>query len=217
MATYKTGFCYAGFCEGTKPVIKGKPVKVCVALGVCKCECHVKLDKMYRMTGLERVPVQNPDYVPYESGISAFIEELSNRVPDVATLNVQPIAPKEIHVEAAPALALSTKVYTPTATGTRAPGQLENEIRDVCNRYMQGEFPDIACTPKFIQHEIPTDPLPSVGAIGQAFNTWERIGFAVIEKGPVRFVRYTADGMRYGLAEMKQRSRGKRVLRSARR
>lgn len=171
---------------------------------------------MYEMAKTPRVPVPNPDYIPYESGIMAFIEELNSGNMDETAPSLKVTEPKEVPLEAAPTLALSAKSFAPTATGYRAPGQLENEIRDVCNRYMMGEFEDgTACTPKFIQQTISSEPEPSVGAIGQAFKTWERIGFAVIDKSPMRFVRFTADGMRFGLDEMKRRAKGQR--RSARR
>ena len=44
------------------------------------------------------------------------------------------------------------------------------------------------------------------------FDRWVKLGFAVIEKKPTRFVRYTDEGIKFGLDRMKERSKRKLKL-----
>ena len=199
-----SGFCGIGCHEGTRPrSFTGKPMKVCTMYETCSCDCHAKLTKMYTLTDTPRVPVDNPEYIPHVSSIWNYIQEYR----DTAELLPSSIkeVPKEVPVEEYPALATSGIDYQPTDKGSRAPGQLEDEIRQVCNRFLMREFDVDYCTPKFVQSQI--SPEPSIGAIGQAFRSWDKIGFAIVKISPVRFVSFTADGMRHGLAEMKARSK----------
>ena len=226
MSKYKTGFCSNGFCEGTKPrSMSGKPIKVCVSIDICKCECHEKIAKMFEMTDTKRIAIQNPDYVPYESGIFEFLStfekvqgELLNS-SKVAKVEEKPVVGDDGTVVLG--LARSAKHFEPTKRG-RAAGQLEDEIRGICNRFLQREWPEQEiCTPKFIAQQIfvetDAETLPSVGAIGATFDRWEKIGFAIIKKGPVRFVSFTVAGMTEGLEALKLKYKPQgRTLRSAR-
>lgn len=222
-----TGFCQSGFCEGTKPVSpSGKPCKVCHFIDVCQCECHTKIGKMFEMTNTPRIVMQNPDYVPYDSGIMAFLESYEKmKAEELPRLKVPPVAEKpETAADGSvmTGLARSGRTFEPTARG-RAAGQLEDEVRGICNRFLQREFPDEEyCTPKFIAQQIylETDAatMPSVGAIGAAFDRWEKIGFAIVKKNPVRFVSFTVEGLTLGLEVLKNRAKtdAPRRLRSAR-
>lgn len=206
--------------------MSGKPVKVCVSIDVCKCECHEKIAKMFEMTNTPRIAIQNPDYVPHESGIFEFLESYKR-----VQAELLPGSSKVVMVEEKPVvaddgtamlgLARSGRQFEPTKRG-RAAGQLEDEIRGICNRFLQREWPEQeVCTPKFIAQQIfletDAEALPSVGAIGAAFDRWEKIGFAIIKKGPVRFVSFTVAGMTEGLEalKLKYKPQGRR-LRSAR-
>lgn len=197
---FLSGFCGMGMCEATAPKsMSGKPMKVCVAWQQCSCKCHEKLTQMFALSGAERIPVQNPAYTPYTSNIMAFIEQLNEeRAWNAVSGNNAPAPEQKIE---GTLLATSGKKYAPTERG-RAPGQLEDEIRTICNNYTLGKYDDdTLCTPKFVQSQI--TPTPSIGAIGQAFTAWSRIGFAVVAPGPVRFITFTAEGMTKGLAAMK--------------
>lgn len=229
MSKYMTGFCQNKFCEGTRPVTpSGKPAKVCTFIEKCGCECHVKISKMFEMTNTDRIILQNPDYVPYDSGIYEFLESYEKMKAEVlpsmravkALIEETPVTTADGAIITG--LARSGRTFEPTKRG-RAAGQLEDEIRGVCNRFLQGEFPDEEmCTPKFVAQKITeetnTEKTPSIGAIGAAFDRWEKIGFAIIKKGPVRFVSFTVEGMTLGLEAMKQKAKdgGRRKLRSAR-
>lgn len=228
MSKYITGFCHSGACEGTKPKsYSGKPMKVCQFIDVCGCECHVKISKMFEMAGADRIVIQNPDYVPHVSGIFDFLESFAQSKADELPSLVKKITVKEVPVTTETGaiitgLARSGRTFEPTQRG-RAAGQLEDEIRDICNRFLQGEFPDEeACTPKFIAYQLAketdADKTPSIGAIGAAFDRWSAVGFALINKGPVRFVSFTVEGMTLGLEALKVRAKvnSGRKLRSAR-
>lgn len=228
MSKYMTGFCQSGFCEGTKPISpSGKPVKVCHFIDMCQCECHVKVSKMFEMAGAERIVMQNPDYVPHDSGIYEFLESYQKMKAEELPTLVKKVAVQEKPVTTADGsivtgLARSGRTFEPTQRG-RAAGQLEDEIRGICNRFLQGEFPDEEmCTPKFIAYKIAeetdSEKTPSIGAIGAAFDRWDKIGFALIKKNPVRFVSFTVDGMTLGLEALKLRAKNDapRKLRSAR-
>lgn len=212
---YKTGFCTSGFHEGQRPKVKGRPVKVCELYETCACSCHDLMDKFAELNGMPRIPMQNPEYVPYNSGIMEFIETYrdSDLEPKILGIKSEPV---EVALAEAPVLSVSTRLFEPTTRG-RAPGQLEEEVREVCNKSMMGLF-DEQLTPKFIAQVIDPEAPPSVGAIGAIFDRWKRIGFAQIETKPVRFVSYTAQGLTLGLNQLKINAKNStRTLRSARR
>lgn len=213
MTKYITGFCGNGFCEGTQPKSpSGKPIKVCSFYKTCGCTCHSKFN-----TGGDRMVLQNPAYVPFKSGIMDFLSSYKDSLAAELLPGITP--PVNVVVKEKPVttdegvimtgLARSGRNFEPTKRG-RAAGQLEDEIRGICNRFLSGEFPDQEiCTPKFIAYQIAeetdAEKTPSVGAIGAAFDRWEMIGFAIIKRSPVRFVSFTVDGFKHGLEEMKDR------------
>lgn len=226
MSKYVTGFCSQKLCEGTRPVSpSGKPMKVCVAIDICTCECHVRFTEMFDLAKTARIVYQNPDYVPHDSGIFEFLEEYEKKKGETLLTSSRVVEEKPVTADDGTVmlgLARSGKVFEPTKRG-RAAGQLEDEIRGICNRFLQQEWPDQElCTPKFVAQQIflETDAPapPSVGAVGAAFDRWERIGFAIIQRNPVRFSTFTVRGFTEGLEAMKLAAKVSGVvkLRSAR-
>ena len=223
MAKYMTGFCQLGLHEGTSPTSgKGKPMKVCVAWQECKCSCHAGLTKMCTDNDIPRTEYQNPKYVPYDSGIFEFMESYrgalqADLLPGTTQLSrIVEERPFEAAGVAEPtSLRVSGRTFEPNLRG-RGSGQLEDQVRQVINRALLGEFDEV-CTPKFVASQIDPDNPPSVGAVGAVFDRWEKIGFAVILKGPVRFQTLTADGLLKGLEFLKEKHKreNKRPLRSA--
>lgn len=215
-----SGFCSVGFHEGTSPKSpSGKPCKVCTDYEGCPCDCHHRITKMCEASGITRTPYQNPQYKPYKSGIFEFLETYRQ---DAAVELLAGGASTHRVVEEKPfttpdgtevaGLRVSGRSFEPNARG-RGSGQLEDQVRQVVNRYMTGEFSEL-CTPKFVSLVIDPDNPPSVGAIGAVFDRWEKMGFAIIERNPIRFMTLTVDGLTKGLEQMKEES--KRIRRSER-
>ncbi|QOP65398.1 hypothetical protein SEA_DIABLA_72 [Gordonia phage Diabla] len=205
---YKTGFCGIGHCEGTAPVSpSGKPMKVCTAHEICKCECHAKFDRMYKMANTERRLHENPNYVPYQypdlsEYLKPTVELEGTSLLGGATTRV----PRERPSESAPGLLELAPVYTGTPTGQRQRGQLESEVQHVCHQAMMGAYDELM-TPQAIAMLIDPDNPPSTGAIGAVFNRWERIGYAKIHRKPLYFQHYTVEGMRDGLEALRRRAK----------
>lgn len=207
--SYRTGFCGAGLHEGTRPKSpSGKPMKVCTAVGLCTCACHQKIDKMYQMTGVERVVQQNPDYQPAQNVDLSWMEQLESKVaaspllPGYAVMPPAVEAPSVVVPTGADSGPVPVPAYAATPSGIRARGQLEHQVYAVCQRFMMGEIQELM-TPKLIALEIDPEDPPSVGAIGAVLGRWEQYGFAVIHKNPIRFAMFTREGIAKGLEKMR--------------
>lgn len=209
---FKTGFCSNGWCEGTKPTDwKGNAVPTCKFYMTCPCKCHDEVGKLFEATETERILV---DASGYSTPARTYWMPSDDPLPPLSTVNGNPVA--EIIESPAPDR-VPTRVaptFTPTPTGRAARGELESWVEEVCNAWLVDE-PDFHCTPAFIAEEIAKTKgitPPSVGAIGSVFNRWVELGFAECAKKPVRFVRYTEDGLKLGLAAIKERVRRQKKL-----
>lgn len=197
---YRTGFCQIGCHEGTRPKsASGKPMKVCVGFAECTCDCHSKITKMYEMTGLERVPQDNPEYIPAPNVDLTWLEDMrtAEGVEAVPMLEESLVEEKAMDFSRPAPTTLASQ-----PNGYRQRGQLEDQVLDVCKRAMLGEFA-VQMTPKNIALTINPVVPPSVGAIGAVLDRWKAYGFAKIERSPVRFMMFTADGMMKGLPKMR--------------
>lgn len=88
----------------------------------------------------------------------------------------------------------------------RKSGQLEREVKEVCDRYTLGLLPDVdQLTTSEIASAINGDNPPSTGAITNVLKRWAEVGFAVHETGPHRFGGYTPEGIELGIAELHNR------------
>lgn len=82
----------------------------------------------------------------------------------------------------------------------RAAGQLEREVKEVCDLYTIGLMPDVfQLTAGEIAKAINADNPPSTGAITNVLKRWHEVGFAVHATGPHRFDGYTPDGIELGV------------------
>lgn len=211
----KTGFCSNGWHEGSKATDwKGKPVPTCKFIETCPCKCHDDLGKLFEITGAERIVVESSGYV---TPPSEFVYGKLN--DDDPSLNPGPSDGPTGTGEAvvAPIPPPVARSYEPTPSGRAAPGQLEVWVLTQTDIWtVEGfEFP---CTPVWISKNIAHDeaiPPPSVGAINAVFNRWVALGFATIERSPVRFTGYTEEGKRLGLEKMKEQVKRQAALRKA--
>jgi hypothetical protein len=99
--------------------------------------------------------------------------------------------------------------YAPTATGRAARGELEGWVKEVCDIWLIEGY-QMLCTPAWISEEIASAQgikAPSVGAISAVFERWVKLGFAVVQKKPTRFIAYTEEGKRVGLEGLKIRAK----------
>jgi hypothetical protein len=197
---YKTGFCSNRQCEGTRPRSpSGKPLKTCEFFLECPCECHQVLDEMAELTGRGRELRVNPEYVapvsPYWMPTPEFLAALRRSNLSGGT-GVPGTSEPAADGDSRPAM----PVFTPTPTGIRARGQLEHEVKKVCDAW-GGENASI--TISFLASEIDPDEPPSVGAIREVLLRWVKYGFATMGTEPLRFTGYTAEGAEKGLDVMK--------------
>lgn len=200
---YKTGFCGVGLCEGTKPRSpSGKAMKVCVAVDICTCDCHTKISKMYALAKMERILQQNPDYEFVYGPDLGWIKD--ERVPPVPFVPAQPFTLSSVE-DAGEGHTAGTMADTDEDRPdryNRRRGWLENEVKVITDRYMSGEIGE-SLTPKLLAVLVDPEDPPSVGAVGAVLDRWVEIGFAKVNKHPVRFVSYTVQGMSLGLERMK--------------
>lgn len=209
---FPTGFCAAGFHEGTKAKdASGKPTKVCEFWQSCNCPCHMTLDKMYALSGMPRVPVENPEYrrphsefwMPSAEDRAMMHVSSNSGVTDAPVVIESPIP------EAIPASI--RRDFTPTPTGRSGRGQLESWVKEACDEWIVEKY-SWPCTPSWIAEWVQKNKgvgNQSQGAVNAVFERWTKLGFAVIEKKPTRFVRYTPDGIRLGLEVMKVQAKDK--------
>lgn len=207
---FKTGFCAVGSCEGVKiNDAAGKVMKTCANWKNCSCECHVSYDQMFSMTQKERVPVDNSGYVTPKSPYS--MPSLEERVMMHAESKKTSAPPVVVIASPAPDLVPVTiqRMFQPTPTGRSARGELESWVKRVCDEFLVEQY-DRPCSPAFVSESIEKNEgvkAPSVGAVNAVFERWIKLGFAVIEKKPTRFVAYTEDGVKLGLDALKLRAK----------
>lgn len=211
----KTGFCSSGFHEGTKgKTYNEKPAPTCTFWKTCPCDCHKQYDQMFSMVGKERVVQNNSDYMPHNEFVQPWTDPVTYAPDPVTTgaVNTPTIIQSELpdHVPATVA-----RSYGPTPTGRAARGELEAWVKAVCDGWIvDTKDKDLRyaqpCTPQYVSEEIADREgikAPSVGAIDAVFKRWVDIGFAVVEKKPTRFVRYTEEGIKLTLEGCKQKAR----------
>ena len=211
----KTGFCSNGWCEGTKATDwRGNPVPTCEFIYTCPCECHDMMGRMFEITESERIVVQSSAYQPpertYWMPSDDPLPPSSRDNPTDAPVVVESPVPDRV-----PATIRHT--YTPTPTGRAARGELELWVKEECDVWLVDE-PGVPCTPAYLADQIGRSQginPPSVGAIDAVFKRWEKLGFAVIDRKPTRFTRYTEDGVRLGLDQMKTQAKKRARLQLA--
>lgn len=206
---YQTGFCANKQCEGTKPKShSGKPLKTCEFWETCPCSCHELITQMYQITGMDREPPeQSEEYLAWVraeraqfvmpsvwdtdpvDGLSSF--DGTDTLPDDEGPVAVPVRAGNGASGAAP-----QPVFAPTPTGRRARGQLEYDVLTVCTDFAANVFDWEICTPKAVSEEIgkryAIEP-PSTGAVNAVWDRWEKLDFAVQDKKPSRFIKFTGE------------------------
>lgn len=214
MMPMKTGFCADGRHEGGRYVSKsGKNQPTCKNWLECPCDCHIQYDKMFAMAEMERQVVDNSGYVVDRGGF--VMPTAEERIAMHALSKAHDATVPRVVESAAPGMAPASIVrsYAPTMSGRAAAGQLEFWVKEQCDVWLvESSEEDVfyKCTPAYLAEQIAKSQgikPPSVGAISAVFDRWVKIGFAVCEKKPTRFLKYTPAGVEYGLEEMKARSK----------
>lgn len=213
---YRSGHCGIGCCEGTKAVnYRGVPMKTCDAIFNCPCKCHDDLAKLFKLTGEERRVVDVSGYKPEPSGFVmpelGPLPESSNSDHTDRPVLVESPAPGTVPARV-------TKPFAPTPSGRTARGELESWVEEYCGIWAVEK--DVEnCTPTYLAEEIGRHKgitPPSVGAIDAVFKRWVQLGFAEIGKKPTRFIRFTDEGVQYGLQGLKEKAkRAKKMDRAA--
>lgn len=203
---YKSGLCDIGCHEGDNPKnFRGQALPTCTSGSEgCSCECHKKFDEMFSMTGQERTVVNFSGYVPDKG---SFV------MPDLAQLALDrklsdETRPVEIIASPVPDLVPTgiEQKFSSTPTGRAARGELEQMVDRVCRDWAvdQEDFP---CRVTYVADQIERREgikRPSEGAINAVFERWQKIGYAIIERKPNRFVSYTDAAREHGLLRLKE-------------
>jgi hypothetical protein len=208
----RTGFCIDGNCEGTaRKSASGKPMKTCDFIETCPCKCHDELAKLFELTGQDRIVVDSSGYAPeprtYWMPSDDPLPVLSSPTGADTLSIIESPAPDRVPATVA-------RAFTPTPTGRAARGELELWVKQACDVWLIDE-PGEPCTPSYIANEIAHDQgitAPSVGAVDAVLKRWVALGFAVTEKKPTRFIKYTEDGIKLGLEKMKADAKRKSRL-----
>jgi hypothetical protein len=209
----KTGMCAVGWCEGTRPTTpSGKKPKTCLNWQTCACKCHAELTKMFEMSGMERIAVENPEYVPFHRTWWMPGDDEHDTVHTSASLSTDsvPVAPI-MYESPAPGVLPAVRVrdFGQTATGRAARGELELWVKQVCDVFVVDGWPN-PCTPAAISEQIGKDQginPPSTGAVDAVLKRWVTLGFAVTGSKPTRFLSYTPEGIEMGLDRMKEKAK----------
>lgn len=212
MLPFTSGFCDSGWHEGDAPKdFQGGPAPSCKLWMICPCECHIKYDKMFLMSEMERQLVYNSKYVFHDTFSRPTPEERALAYArDHAPRGSEPV----IVPSHAPDLVPATLVreFPPTQSGRAARGELEAWVRKSCDDWAVDKPPEF-CTPLYISDDIAREQginPPSTGAITAVLDRWSILGFARIDRKPIRFVEYTKEGISVGLETLKLRAKGRK-------
>lgn len=219
MLKHKTGFCANGNCEGSaKKSPSGRAMKTCSWWKRCPCDCHKTYDMMFGMSGMERVLVDNSGYSPDHGQFK--MPTLEERMAMIASSMVGGHTAPTVIESPAPEVVPPTvaRSFAPTATGRAARGELAAWVKLECDVWLI-DNPEYSCTPAYLSEAIAkTQGLgkaPSVGAVDAVLKRWAEIGFAVMEKKPTRFIKYTDDGVKLGLEGCLERAKRNRRSKAA--
>ena len=203
---FPSGFCGIGAHEGARlPDARGNLMKTCEFWQTCPCDCHHTYDKMFAMSGMARIVMDNSGYeVPKnEYWFPTPEERAAMRAAAVEQVSIEAVVIESPDPENIPSSLV--KSFAPTASGRAARGELESRVRGLCDEWLVEKYGDL-CTPAWIKERLGRlegDAGPSVGAVDAVFKRWETLGFAVISRKPTRFTQYTPDGIRLGLEALK--------------
>lgn len=196
-----TGQCHSGWHEGL-----AINAPTCKHYLNCPCDCHTQLNRMYALTGDERVLVNNSTWKPDNPYVLPSLEPVAT-VPSTAGPTVAaPVAESPAPGIVPPSV---PRVFTPTISGRLGKGELESWVKEVTDVWAVEQ--EGRCTVGYISNEIGRtkgiNP-PSQGAIQNVLFRWKDLGFAHVKTDrPMRFTGYTDDGIKFGLENMKARAK----------
>lgn len=213
---FVTGFCAVKACEGAhRKDAAGRNMKTCEEWKHCPCQCHTLYDTMFLMSDSPRVVIDNSGYVPAPH--TYWVPTPEERAMMLASSSPRVTSTPTLIESPAPGVVPATiaRTFAPTVTGRAARGELESWVKRVCDEWLVEEINDL-CTPGYVARCVAKNEglgkEPSVGAISAVWDRWVSLGFAVIEKKPTRFLKYTTEGALLGLEVLKERARSQRRM-----
>lgn len=205
-----TGFCLAGWHEGTRPKTRtGEPVKTCPLFLDCPCKCHIDLDELFALSERPRELVTNPDYQPV---ITHNVIRPTVTAPSILSGDTVQAG---VIVSPAPGIVPGEKVkeFSDTKSGRIQRGQLEYWTKAAIDVWVieygtQPEGRRPACTPTWICEQISLAEgiaPPLTGGVNHIFRRWEELGIATFGGKPTRFCAYTQEAIELGIDRMRDR------------
>lgn len=197
---YPSGFCNEhgkpGQHEGQRPKDwRGRGMMVCSFYLDCPCACHYEVDKLFKLTGMERKLMENPDY-HVEKGdwkMPLVADPVTGTVASDPDRVIDPDDPEHACTPA-PVASTTPLVERRTPLGYAGRGTLEAQVWDAC-RWMV-EY-NIQATTLAVSEWIASKykvPTPSRGAIQAVWVRWDKLNFGSLEKKPVHFSGFLNQG-----------------------
>jgi len=213
---FPSGFCNEhgkpGQHEGQKPKDwRGSPLPTCPSFEQCPCNCHYQIGVMFSIGGMDRQEMNNSGYIPFTSEI--FMPLVADPITGaIASTDGGPITSPRMEdaLEPAPVASATPLVERRTPLGYAGRGTLEAQVWDACKWFDDNSVTatTLAVAEWIVnKYKVPT---PSRGAIQAVWVRWDKINFASLEKGPVRFTGYTGAGTWEELERIKTSSKSKK-------
>lgn len=197
---FLTGFCDVGSHEGTRAKSwSGQPMRTCPFWETCPCECHETITRMFEMAGRERLPQENPEYVPYQRDFWMPSDDPTYRMPD-----------------AAPDVVTSEDKLEVTASGRVRKGGLEIAVQKVVLAWLEDADLGtriVGLAVKDISDRVyenegaALEKPPSLGAVDAVLKRWDGYGYVLLGHKPTRVIGLTPDGKENGLDWCRARSK----------
>lgn len=196
---YITQHCANGSCEGTKKISAlGASFVACRGqysyrgrMITCTHDCHEMFRQLREITGITDSvgPV-----VIEQTSILGRLSVTGFLHPTVTTTAAIPIE-RDGHADPTGA----NEPFSPTPSGQRARGQLEEQVRTEVQRFFNAGVEMIATlglTPTLLAKAINQNKPPSQGAVYAVLKRWERDGLVTLAEKPFRLVGITDLGKR---------------------
>lgn len=190
---------------------------------ICDCDCHRRITEMYETAGLPRewppsqwseedMKLRREAGEVFDYKVLAECIDVSRRrtileLDAEATEPVPTLAEREEVTSLDGVLPPHPHIEDPRRrdAGYRPKNQLLFDVKIAVDTWVLGAHPHIKmlntmAIARLVNPKMP----PSTGAITNILRRWERVGFANIGEGPLRFLSYTKAGVERGFDALEE-------------